>query len=241
MRRVFFLFILLANFQLAITRQIDINNDSVPESFFITRSRDEYLNKLVSMPFGIKRDEPVDSIIDKIGNFLLNYRPNNSYNDDYYALESNLQAFYSLREGGYGIGAILIDSSGRIIARNHNRQIQRHRSDLHGEMTLLTDFEESAESAKYMNLYLYKPGLTVFSSAEPCPMCFIRLSTAGVDTKYCTSGPDDGMVTRINCLPPYWSALASKHKWVKANSSPLMQMTAHLLFYSFYLDNRGPE
>jgi len=120
-------------------------------------------------------------------------------------------------------------------------QIQRHRSDLHAEMTLLTDFEETVDSRKYMNIYIYKPGLTVFSSAEPCPMCFIRLATAGVDTKYCTPGPDDGMVTRISCLPPSWAELAYKHKFEKAISSPIMQKTAHLLFYSFYLDDRGPK
>lgn len=218
-----------------------LNIDSIPPDYFITRSREEYLKKMVEMPYGVSLDDPVKIILKKIEDFLTNYSPRDGYPDDYYAKESNLQALKSVKEGGYGIGSILIDKDGKIIAKSHNKQIQKNRSDLHGEMALLTEFEQRRASKKYMNMYVYKPGLTVFSSAEPCPMCFIRLATAGVDTKYCTPGPDDGMVSRITCLPPDWSELASKHKFEKARSSPVMQKTAHLLFYSFYLDNRGPE
>jgi tRNA(Arg) A34 adenosine deaminase TadA len=108
-------------------------------------------------------------------------------------------------------------------------------------MTLLTNFEESRLAKKYVNLYVYKPGLTVFSSAEPCPMCFIRISTTGANTKYCTPGPEDGMVTRVNCLPASWREMASKQKVELGNCSPIMQKMSHLLFYSFLLDNRGPQ
>ena len=84
-------------------------------------------------------------------------------------------------------------------------------------------------------------GCDIYSTTEPCPMCFIRLATVGVDTKYCTPGPDDGMVNRVSCLPQSWVDLASKCKYEKANSSPVMQKTAHLLFFCFFLDNRGPK
>jgi tRNA(Arg) A34 adenosine deaminase TadA len=92
-----------------------------------------------------------------------------------------------------------------------------------------------------MNMYVYKPGLTVFSSAEPCPMCLIRISTVGADTKYCTPGPEDGMVSRIDFLPPDWKALAMKNSVKLGACSPVMQKISHLLFYSFLLDNRGPK
>jgi len=147
----------------------------------------------------------------------------------------------SVKEGGYGIGAVLIDATGTIIASGHNEQIQKHRSDLHGEMTLLTRFEESPESADYLNLYVYPRGMMVFSSAEPCPMCFIRLASAGLDTKYSTPGPDDGMVGRVNCLPAYWRDLALARTFAAGNCSPEMQKLSHLLFFSYLLDNRGPK
>ena len=240
MKKILLIAIIASNFILGFSRSFS-SGDSIPGDYFVTRTREEYMKKLTQMPFGIKRDDPMNTILSKIDDYLVSYIPQKEFPDDFYAKESNLQALKGIEEGGYGIGSILIDSGGNIIARNHNMQIQRHRSDLHAEMTLLTDFEESPSSGKYMNIYIYKPGLTVFSSAEPCPMCFIRLATAGVDTKYCTPGPDDGMVTRINCLPPSWSEMARKHKFEKAKSSPVMQKTAHLLFYSFLLDDRGPK
>jgi tRNA(Arg) A34 adenosine deaminase TadA len=135
----------------------------------------------------------------------------------------------------------LINQEGKIIAAAHNSQIQKHRSDLHAEMTLLTDFEESRISKQYVNIYVYKPGLIVFSSAEPCPMCFIRINTAGADTKYCTPGPDDGMASRTDFLPPAWKEMAMKRKVSLGNCSPVMQKMSHLLFYSYLLDNRGPK
>jgi tRNA(Arg) A34 adenosine deaminase TadA len=240
MKKLLFLTIVILNCTFLLSQQIS-SDEQVPPEYFITHSREEFIKKLVDMPYGIRQDDQVKVIIQKMETFLMNYQPQEKYPDDYYAKESNIQALISVKEGGYGIGAILIDATGRIIARNHNKQIQKNRSDLHGEMTLLTEFEQKASSKKYMNLYVYKPGLTVFSSAEPCPMCFIRLATVGVDTKYCTPGPDDGMVNRVSCLPQYWVDLASKCKYEKANSSPVMQKTAHLLFFAYLLDNRGPK
>jgi tRNA(adenine34) deaminase len=240
MKKLLVLTLVFLNCTFLISQQV-YSDEQVPSDYFVTHSREEFIKKLVDMPYGIKQEDAVNVIIKKMETYLLNYIPQDKYPDDYYAKESNIQALISVKEGGYGIGAILIDATGKIIAKNHNQQIQKHRSDLHGEMSLLTEFEQKASSKKYMNLYVYKPGLTVFSSAEPCPMCFIRLATVGVNTKFCTPGPDDGMVNRVSCLPQSWIDLASKCKYEKANSSPVMQKTAHLLFFSFYLDSRGPK
>lgn len=215
--------------------------NTVDNSYFITHSREEYMQKLAGLPCGINTNDPIPVILKKLETYLVNFRPSAEYPDDVYARESNLQALKSVKEGGYGIGAVLVDPSGKIIWEAHNSQIQKHRSDLHGEMTLLTEFENSRMAKKYVNIYVYRPGMMVFSSAEPCPMCFIRLATAGVDTKYCTPGPEDGMVTRVSCLPSSWRDMASKHKFEKGNCSPEMQKVAHLLFFSTFLDNRGPK
>jgi cytosine deaminase len=213
----------------------------VDPGYFITHTREELIGKLVDLPCGIKADDPVKVILHKLETFLVAFVPGNEFSDDVYAKAANIQALKSVKQGGYGIGSVLVDSNGKIIAADHNSQIQKHRSDLHAEMTLLTNFEESRLAKKYVNLYVYKPGLTVFSSAEPCPMCFIRISTTGANTKYCTPGPEDGMVTRVNCLPASWREMASKQKVELGNCSPIMQKMSHLLFYSFLLDNRGPQ
>jgi tRNA(Arg) A34 adenosine deaminase TadA len=213
----------------------------VDPSYFVTHTREELIQKLVGLPCGITPADPLKLILDKIENYLVTFQPAAEYPDDRYAKVANLQALKSVKQGGYGIGSVLIDTDGKIIVAAHNSQIQKHRSDLHAEMTLLTNFEESRLAKKYVNIYVYKPGLIVFSSAEPCPMCYIRINTTGADTKYCTPGPDDGMVSRTDYLPPAWKEMALKRKVSLGDCSPVMQKISHLLFYSYLFDNRGPQ
>ena len=66
-------------------------------------------------------------------------------------------------------------------------------------------------------------------------MCFIRAAISGVDTRYASTGPDDGMNARAACLPPFWYELSQKHKIITANNAPVLQQLAHCLFYSFML------
>jgi tRNA(Arg) A34 adenosine deaminase TadA len=223
------------------SRQVSIQSNKVDPSYFVTHNREDLIRKLVDLPCGIKADDTEKTILLKIHTYLIAYQPTSDFPDDIYAKAANIQALKSVMEGGYGIGSVLIDENGKIIVAAHNTQIQKHRSDLHAEMTLLTNFEESRLAKKYVNIYVYKPGLTVFSSAEPCPMCFIRINTTGADTKYCTPGPDDGMVSRVDYLPPAWKEMAMKRKVSLGNCSPVMQKISHLLFYSYLLDNRGPK
>ncbi len=222
----------------AYTQQNSSVSNKVDAGYFITRNREDLIAKLVDMPCGIKADDPVKVIFKKMYDYLTAFQPSATYSDDIYAKAANLQAVKSLMQGGYGIGSVLINQEGKIIAAAHNSQIQKHRSDLHAEMTLLTNFEESRLAKQYVNIYVYKPGLIVFSSAEPCPMCFIRINTTGSDTKYCTPGPDDGMASRTDFLPPAWKEMALKRKVSLGNCSPEMQKLAHLLFFSYLLDNR---
>jgi tRNA(Arg) A34 adenosine deaminase TadA len=239
-RSLIFVWLIIVVFQVSAQQDKPVANKA-DLSYFETRNREELLAKLVDLPCGIKADDPLKTILQKMQTYLVAFVPEPQYTDDIYAKEANLQALKSVMQGGYGIGSVLINQEGKIIAAAHNSQMQRHRSDLHAEMTLLTDFEESRQAKKYVNIYVYKPGMTVFSSAEPCPMCYIRINTTGCDTKYCTPGPDDGMASRTEYLPPAWKAMAEKRKVSIGNCSPVMQKMAHLLFFSFLLDDRGPK
>lgn len=207
---------------------------------FVTRDRATLVKKLVSLPCGILATDDVKTILAKIEQFLAHYQPDPAYPDDKYAKESVRQALISVKKGGYGIGAVIVDQQGNILHGAHNAQLTEFRSDLHAEMTLLNDFEEQKKFKQYRHKYIYKPGLMVYSSAEPCPMCFIRLATVGVDTKFATPGPDDGMVSRVDCLPPAWRDMAKQHQFGQGKNSPVMQQLAHVLFYSYLLDNRMP-
>jgi tRNA(Arg) A34 adenosine deaminase TadA len=215
-------------------------NAQFSDSLFITPSnRGELIQRMMSIPCGIQGMDNVKTICQKLEKFLISYKNDPNFPDDKFAKAANWQALKSVKMGGYGIGAVIYENKTRkILHAAHNSQMTKLRSDLHGEMTLLNEFEDNPKNKKYRNRYVCKEGLTIFSSAEPCPMCFIRIATVGVDTKFCTAGPDDGMTQRVQCLPPYWRDLASKHKCEKAQSSPIMQMIAHVLFYSYMLDNR---
>lgn len=237
-RALLFLCIIILVFPVGAQKNNSALNKADP-GYFVTQTREELISKLVDLPCGIEVDDPVKSILKKIEVYLIAFQPAAEYPDDEYAKAANLQALKSVMQGGYGIGSVLIDQEGKIIAEAHNSQIQKNRSDLHAEMTLLTNFEKSHKARKYMNMYVYKPGLIVFSSAEPCPMCFIRINITGSDTKYCTPGPDDASVNNIEYLPPYWKEMALKRKVSIGDCSPVMQKISHLLFYSYLLDNRG--
>lgn len=236
MKKIAFILLFLAG-HAASNAQVD----TVAKSYFVTYGKGAYLKKLADLSIGIAETDQLPVILKKLRTFLTAYQPNSRLSDDYYAQQSALQALKSVEQGGYGIGAILVDSNGVTLAAASNRQIQQQRSDLHAEMTLLTSFEKKTSAKKYLNSFTYKPGLTVISSAEPCPMCFMRLAIVGVKTLYCTPGPDDGMASHVNCLPQSWIGLASKNPIKRANSSPIMQKISHLLFYSFLMDARGPK
>jgi tRNA(Arg) A34 adenosine deaminase TadA len=214
--------------------------DSAQNFDYVTRDRAELVRKLVALPCGIQPTDDVKTILAKIDKFLTAYQPDPAYPDDRYAKESVRQALVSVQKGGYGIGAVIVDQQGNLLHGAHNEQLHQFRSDLHAEMTLLNDFEDNKKFRKYRHKYLCKPGLVVYSSAEPCPMCFIRLATAGVDTKYVAAGPDDGMVSRVDCLPPAWRDMAKQHQFGPGHNAPILRQLAHVLFYSYLLDNRMP-
>lgn len=239
-RALILLYFLIFVFQIDAQQQKSVQT-RINRDYFITHTREELVTKLVDLPCGINSDDPVKVMLEKIKDYLVSFEPSDQYSDDVYAKAANIQALKSVMQGGYGIGSVLINKEGKIIAAAHNEQIQEHRSDLHAEMALLTHFEESRLAKKYVNIYVYKPGMTVFSSAEPCPMCFIRINTTGSDTKYCAPGPEDGMASRTDYLPSSWKEMALKRKVGLGDCSPVMQKISHLLFYSYLLDDRGPH
>jgi creatinine deaminase len=66
------------------------------------------------------------------------------------------------REGGIPIGSVLV-IDGRIVARGHNRRLQRGSAVLHAEMDCL-------ESAGRLKAADYRRA-TIYSTLSPCDMC----------------------------------------------------------------------
>ena len=234
MNRLFLLFFCAWLWSGAVVGQTDSEN--------FTPDRPALMKKLVALPCNIQESDSKALILSKIEQFLVAYQPDPAYPDDALSKESVLWALRGVQSGGYGIGAVIADRGEGLLHGAHNAQIQQNRSDLHAEMTLLTEFESKKKFRKYLKSWaftggddVYASSLTVYSSAEPCPMCFVRLSIAGVKTKYVATGPDDGMASRVDCLPPFWAELGKRHPVEKAQSAPVLQRIAHVLFFSYLL------
>ncbi|MFP4291332.1 MAG: hypothetical protein ACLFQ0_06875 [Cyclobacteriaceae bacterium] len=216
---------------------------ALPAAYFAAPAdRNALMQKLADLPCDIRPEDNKAQVLSKIQQYLSSYVPSPSYADDAAAKASVLWALKGAQDGGYGIGAVMFHQQAGLLHGAYNAQLQKERSDLHGEMNLLNEFEQKKKFRRYLKSWaftggeaVYDSSLTVISSAEPCPMCFVRLSIAGVATKYVTPGPDDGMTKRIDCLPPFWAGLARENTFEVAQASPVLQQLAHVLFFSYLL------
>jgi len=77
-------------------------------------------------------------------------------------------------EGEVPVGALLIDNSDRILAKNHNRCISLNDPTAHAEILVI---RQAATSIKNYRLN----GLTMFVTIEPCPMCMGAIINARLE------------------------------------------------------------
>ena len=135
--------------------------------------------------------------------------------DQAFALHACREAITAVYEGNYGVGAVLIDPSGRIAERGHNVAFEpSFRSDLHAEMVVMNAFEARLPETGSM------AGYVLMCSLEPCPMCLARLLIAGVETvKFVASDELGGMVDRLHHLPLAWKRLAERVEFRRADTS----------------------
>lgn len=142
-------------------------------------------------------------------------------------------ALEALRDGCYGVGAVLVDEGGHIIAEARNEVFRNgFHSDRHAEMVAVDDFE------KQFPFYGDRGGLTMVVSLEPCPMCFTRLLLAGIGRLiYLAEDRQGGMAHRLKKMPEVWRNLAGLQNSEKADASPtLVALAARLA--RFELDEK---
>lgn len=84
--------------------------------------------------------------------------------DEYYMQTALREARAARDEDEIPIGAVIVDSTGSIIARAHNQTERLHDVTAHAEMLAFTAASE-AMGAKYL------PDCTLYVTVEPCPMC----------------------------------------------------------------------
>lgn len=148
-------------------------------------------------------------------NWLQLYDFHPEYTDDPYAWLTDVLALKSVYSGNYGVGSIITDARGEIVASGHNLVYSPiFRSDLHAEMVTLNDFEEKNPQITTLKDY------TLYTSLESCPMCLIRLISTGIGRVFCVSSDSiGGMTGSINLFPPLWKELSGPQTFAKTRCS----------------------
>ena len=138
--------------------------------------------------------------------------------DDILGWLSCIQALASVSSGNFGIGALILDRNGFLWTQGHNEVMQPYfRSDAHAEMVVLSRFE-----AEYPDLKL--PGLMLYTSLEPCPMCYTRLLISAIEeVVFVASDTPGGMVSRKDHMPPYWRSMENNCRFRKAQINPVLE------------------
>lgn len=143
-------------------------------------------------------------------------------------------ALEALRNGCYGVGAVLLDGNGGILAEGYNRVFEDNfRAAAHAEMELLDAFEQCFPD------YGDRSELTMIVSLEPCPMCFTRILASGIGrVRYLAADADGGMIHKARQLPAAWRNLASVGSYGAADVSDALRDFAAKLAESGLSDKR---
>src|SRR5688500_3650821 len=75
--------------------------------------------------------------------------------------------------GGSPFGATIVGPGGDVIACEHNGVWQTTDATAHAEVTAIRAACRAAAAVKL-------PGATIYSTTEPCPMCFAAIHWAGM-------------------------------------------------------------
>lgn len=126
--------------------------------------------------------------------------------DEALGLAACEEALEAARFGNYGVGAVLVDPDGKVLARGRNRSFfPRFRSDLHAEMEVMNAFEDRGPPGDMR-------GYLLVTSLGPCPMCLARLLIAGVETvKFLAQCGDPGRQSAIGVTKSSGLTTSSEH------------------------------
>ena len=91
--------------------------------------------------------------------------------DSPFMAEAIAEARMGLKEGGIPVGSVLV-RQGQVIARGHNRRVQRNSAILHAEMDCL-------ESSGRQPAAVYND-CTLYTTLSPCPMCSGAIRLYGI-------------------------------------------------------------
>ncbi len=184
--------------------------------------------------------------LDKLAAEVKSVKVDGSKPHDRYVLAALKQAMRAAYSGNFGVGAVLVDPAGKIVARAHNHVFHPHFSSRsHAEGCMLDHIERSK---RFRPIVDNLEGHTLFTSLEPCPMCYARLLTSGISTVY--HAADDvhgGMVHLDENMPDVWQLFSKGKTFAKADCSPIISALSLKAFettgraFDEYLANRSKK
>lgn len=141
-------------------------------------------------------------------------------------------AIKAAKLGNFGVGAVLCDSDGAIIAYGHNEVfIPYARSDAHAEMMTMNHFEREWRTS---NPHIDASTLTLITTLEPCIMCTGRLLISAVNRiKYMSPDHNHGATEIVNHLPKTYACFTDHTRFSLASDCPLeLRQIAHDVFFT---------
>ncbi len=91
--------------------------------------------------------------------------------------EALLEAEKAYREDEVPIGAVIVNSNGAILSRNHNSKEKIYNPCGHAEILAITEAAKKLSNWRLLNC-------SVFVTLEPCPMCLSAMIQARIGTLY---------------------------------------------------------
>jgi tRNA(adenine34) deaminase len=91
--------------------------------------------------------------------------------------EALLEAEKAYRQDEVPIGAIVVDSRGMILSRNHNIKEKNHNPCGHAEILAIIEAAKKLNNWRLLNCSLYV-------TLEPCPMCLSAMIQARIGALY---------------------------------------------------------
>jgi len=148
-----------------------------------------------------------------------------------YAIVCIRHALLATTDGNYGVGACLVGPEGEVVVAEHNHvYFPYHRGDLHAEMSVFLKAEE-----QFRDNGVLEKQCTLYTSVEPCMMCFARTIGSGVRCCYYVADDEpSGMVHLSNGVPPSYKQHMKNRTFMKCVvSSELEQLAKDIYTLSF--------
>lgn len=145
---------------------------------------------------------------------LLDHAPHSHAPPDTWARLCCEQALLAVEHGCYGVGAVLVNDGQELLcsARNQVFADGRYNSAGHAEMLLLDQLESN-------HPHQDRSTLTLYTSLQPCLMCYGRILLAGIPrVRYLARDKPGGFSGKH--LPAAWAALATRTSICQATAAP---------------------